>query len=114
MILFTESIFIILYWFFICVIILIDLEPAACQANEFRCGDGTCISNDLKCDRKYDCQDGLDELLCGRFQCFFFGWTSFNEIIGLHIEKTIVFKQFIFQSSQNFIEKTEHLRLKNY
>ena len=39
--------------------------PTACEANQFRCNDGQCIDNSLKCDRKYDCQDGSDELNCG-------------------------------------------------
>lgn len=50
---------------------MVKLEPEDCQANEFRCGDGTCINSELKCNRKYDCQDGSDELSCGRFDCCF-------------------------------------------
>ncbi|GIX77853.1 97 kDa heat shock protein [Caerostris extrusa] len=45
------------------------VEPKACQPNEFRCGNGQCIESSLKCDRKYDCQDGADELSCESKTC---------------------------------------------
>jgi len=42
-------------------------EPPSrpCESREFRCGDGTCIDALLRCDRRYDCQDGTDEFECG-------------------------------------------------
>lgn len=36
-----------------------------CQSDEFSCGDGTCISERLKCDNKYDCVNMNDENGCG-------------------------------------------------
>lgn len=69
---FCMCLLILFCFIFICFnFILIKLEPADCQANEFRCGDGTCINSELKCNRKYDCHDGSDELSCGRFDCCF-------------------------------------------
>ncbi|XP_036068750.1 basement membrane-specific heparan sulfate proteoglycan core protein isoform X6 [Oryzias melastigma] len=36
-----------------------------CMANEFRCGDGTCIPLNYKCDNRADCRDMSDEENCG-------------------------------------------------
>ncbi|XP_078806359.1 basement membrane-specific heparan sulfate proteoglycan core protein isoform X15 [Oryzias latipes] len=36
-----------------------------CMANEFRCGDGTCIPLNYKCDNRADCRDLSDEETCG-------------------------------------------------
>lgn len=66
----TSFLFVLLFILFeICLFIFhyyLDSEAKTCQANEFRCGNGQCIDASLKCDRKYDCQDGTDELSCGR------------------------------------------------
>lgn len=35
-----------------------------CSTNQFGCGDGQCISNSLRCNNKYDCQDMSDESDC--------------------------------------------------
>ena len=35
-----------------------------CPAKQFGCGDGTCISNSLRCNSKYDCPDMSDESGC--------------------------------------------------
>ena len=44
------------------------------SACDFKCNDGTCQSNDKRCDGKNDCSDGIDETNCGvctrtQFQC---------------------------------------------
>ena len=40
---------------------------SGCGHDEFQCDSGECISSTLRCDRKYDCQDGTDEFNCGKF-----------------------------------------------
>ena len=40
-------------------IILLTVRP--CDNNEFRCGNGDCISEDYINDGDLDCQDGSDE-----------------------------------------------------
>lgn len=40
--------------------------PPRCRADEFQCGDGQCIRASQRCDRNYHCQDGTDELDCGK------------------------------------------------
>uniref|UniRef100_A0A4W5P6P1 ST14 transmembrane serine protease matriptase n=1 Tax=Hucho hucho TaxID=62062 RepID=A0A4W5P6P1_9TELE len=35
-----------------------------CAKNEWRCGDGTCLPQDVVCDAKTDCVDGSDEASC--------------------------------------------------
>lgn len=37
-----------------------------CAEDEFMCSDGTCISKNFKCDRRYDCLDKSDEDDCGK------------------------------------------------
>ncbi|CAJ0564671.1 unnamed protein product, partial [Mesorhabditis spiculigera] len=38
-----------------------------CDAGEFQCGNGECVPEAKKCDRKYDCRDGTDETSCDYF-----------------------------------------------
>lgn len=47
------------------------LEPSPsgdCTDEQFQCGNGQCIDRSLRCDRKYDCQDGTDEFTCGKYK----------------------------------------------
>lgn len=76
--------FVILYYYFyyfvfmlhctffllyrLCIFPMVLSEPKVCQTNEFRCGDGQCISNELHCNGRYDCRDGSDEINCGMCQ----------------------------------------------
>ena len=41
--------------------------PPGCKPDEFKCGDGQCISASLRCDREYHCRDGTDEFNCGKW-----------------------------------------------
>ena len=38
-----------------------------CSPREHRCGDGSCIPEYLRCDKKYDCTDGSDENDCRKY-----------------------------------------------
>lgn len=38
--------------------------PPGCEENEWRCGDGVCLPQDVVCDKKKDCEDGSDEASC--------------------------------------------------
>lgn len=40
-----------------------------CEANEWRCGDGVCVPQDVVCDKKKDCEDGSDEASCKTCNC---------------------------------------------
>ena len=35
-----------------------------------KCSNGTSISKNLRCDKKADCEDGSDEMMCGMFETF--------------------------------------------
>lgn len=41
-----------------------------CHDDEFLCHDGMCIPQSWKCDMKWDCIDGSDELNCRKFEVF--------------------------------------------
>lgn len=38
--------------------------PQGCEDNEWRCGNGQCLPQDVVCDSKMDCVDGSDEASC--------------------------------------------------
>ena len=37
-----------------------------CSAEEYVCGDGSCIAEAWRCDQDIDCADGSDEEQCGK------------------------------------------------
>ena len=39
----------------------------SCEPDQFRCGNGKCILNYYRCDNDTDCEDGSDELNCGKY-----------------------------------------------
>ncbi len=38
--------------------------PPGCEENEWRCGNGVCLPQDVVCDNRKDCEDGSDEASC--------------------------------------------------
>lgn len=48
-----------------------DEEPSickdrVCRLDQFQCNDKTCIPGNLACSGKAECNDGSDELNCGK------------------------------------------------
>lgn len=41
-------------------------SPIICQADQFKCHYGACISRQKVCNQNSDCVDGSDEFNCGR------------------------------------------------
>lgn len=46
-----------------CLIVIPSRRP--CMADEFQCGDKTCILKEYLCDNRLDCSDMSDEINCG-------------------------------------------------
>ena len=42
-------------------------SATVCTDEQFRCGNGQCIDNILKCDKTNHCTDGSDEKECSKF-----------------------------------------------
>ncbi|KAH8420684.1 hypothetical protein KR222_000607 [Zaprionus bogoriensis] len=47
--------------FLVVFLVAAGQQVLGCAENQFHCGDGTCISNTLKCDQKKDCDNNSDE-----------------------------------------------------
>lgn len=54
----------VLFWYILVRNALNTFFTEACTSNEFRCNDGTCIDSRMRCDSRYDCLDGSDEVNC--------------------------------------------------
>jgi hypothetical protein len=52
------------------VLIFCVYFASKCESSEFRCGDGTCISENWRCDSESDCLDNSDEADCGKIFIF--------------------------------------------
>lgn len=44
---------------------VIPLSLSPCEDDEFTCNTGDCVTRSLRCDFRYDCSDGSDEVDCG-------------------------------------------------
>lgn len=42
-------------------------EGLNCTSNEFQCSNSKCINLNLRCDDKKNCDDGSDEIDCGKY-----------------------------------------------
>ena len=45
-----------------------------CKDNQFKCTDGSCISDTKTCDGKKDCPNAADEIECENVQCHSKKW----------------------------------------
>ena len=45
----------------------VDPESKTCDGDDFMCGNGRCIPENLRCDYNNDCLDNSDEMHCGPF-----------------------------------------------
>lgn len=43
----------------------ISYDRNSCPSGSFMCQDGSCLDPSTRCDNKFDCQDGSDEIDCG-------------------------------------------------
>ncbi len=51
--------------------VFVPVDMRTCRVNEFSCGAGStqCIPNFWKCDGEKDCDNGEDEVNCGKWTC---------------------------------------------
>lgn len=57
-------------------------STSKCASTEFRCGDGTCISENWRCDSESDCLDNSDEADCGRIFISTFGCAYISPLVS--------------------------------
>lgn len=67
-------------------------EEGICTADEYRCDNGQCIPIEQKCNRRYDCQDGTDETICGSSIFKYYSSSIFQFFSNIQI----VFEKFCF------------------
>ena len=56
----------------------ISLCVSACRADQFRCSNGKCIQNEVKCDGTNDCPNGEDEQGCSKYLTINFTLSTFQ------------------------------------
>jgi hypothetical protein len=74
-----------------------------CLASEFRCHKGGCISLQWHCDQQMDCQDGSDELDCGK---------SDHDLSSVALLNTLS-HHLSFPAAKGLIHKTQQKNLLN-
>ena len=52
-----------------CILIspAVPTPAPSCHDDQFTCNSGQCIASELRCNRRYDCDDGSDERDCRKF-----------------------------------------------
>ena len=49
------------------ILIAVTTPAPSCHDDQFTCNSGQCIASELRCNRRYDCDDGSDERDCRKF-----------------------------------------------
>ena len=59
-------------WCVYCPCSMLTCVPGdkTCPVSQFRCYDGSCLPNYYRCNGRYDCPAGEDELNCSMLPCF--------------------------------------------
>ncbi|XP_077998512.1 uncharacterized protein LOC144451517 [Glandiceps talaboti] len=63
----------------VAAVVWTGLVESQCLTSQFRCGDGKCIDNDLKCNRIPNCRDLSDEFNCHTLPCQYLGIVRVHE-----------------------------------